>query len=162
MRDDHLVRPSATCRRGFSPCWEGEKPVRGRSRPLLATDESGVSSLEMAILFPTVLLVILSMFQISLYWHTANAAAVAAEQGLDAGQIFPDDETRAVAEARAAAKWILDTTNHRNGVVDPAVNGNLLTVTVTAEAPRIVGVGTWQVRSVAEGRFEAFVPAGQR
>ena len=28
--------------------------------------------------------------------------------------------------------------------------------------PRIVGFGTWRVRSVAEGRMEEFVPANQR
>ncbi len=151
---------------GPSPC-RGPRPVRlRRGRPRRghrpAAAESGMTSLEMAILFPSVLLVILSMFQISLYWHTANAAAVAAEQGLDAGQIFPEDKTRAVDEARAAAQWILETTNHRNAVVNPTINGDLLTVTVTAEAPRIVGIGSWQVRSVAEGRFEAFIPAGER
>ncbi|MGI9596429.1 MAG: TadE/TadG family type IV pilus assembly protein [Acidimicrobiales bacterium] len=139
----------------ISPSWDGE--IIGRAR-----SDSGVTSLEMAILFPTVILVVLSMFQISLYWHTANAASVAAEEGLNAGQLFPDDPGRAAAEARVAGYWILNTTNHRNGVVTPAVNGNLLTVTVTADSPRIVGIGTWQVRSVAEGRFEEFVPANQR
>ncbi len=138
-----------------SPCWDGGLVRR-------AGGDHGITSLEMAILFPVVLLVVLSMFQISLYWHTANAAAVAAEEGLNAGQVHPEDNARAVAEATAAAQWILNTTNHRNGVVVPVVSGDLLTVTVTADAPRIVGVGTWQVRSVAEGRMEEFVPANQR
>lgn len=116
----------------------------------------------MAILFPTILFVVLGMFQISLYWHTANAVAVAAQEGVDAGQVFPDDEARAETEAAQAAQWILDTTNHRNGTVDPDVEGNLLTVVVTAEAPRIAGLGTWRVRSEAQGRMEDFVPADQR
>ncbi len=127
-------------------------------------DDSGVTSLEMAILFPTVLFVILSMFQISLYWHTANAVAVAAEEGLNAGQVFADadEQELARAEAVAAARWILDTVNHRNGSVTPEIRGELMTVTVTAESPRIIGIGTWEVRSVAEGRMEDFVPANER
>ncbi|MGH1489006.1 MAG: TadE/TadG family type IV pilus assembly protein [Acidimicrobiales bacterium] len=123
-----------------------------------------MTSLEMAILFPTVLLVIMSMFQISLYWHTANTVAVAAEEGLNAGQVFSDDgeQDLARAEARAAAQWILDTLNHRNGVITSEINGELMTVTVVAESPRIVGIGTWEVRSVAQGRMEDFVSATDR
>lgn len=142
-------------RRNSLLCWD-------RRRVRRAEEDDGITSLEMAILFPVVLLVILSMFQISLYWHTANAAAVAAEEGVNAGQVFPDDEAIAESQAGAAARWILDTTNHRNGVVTAAVTGDLLTVTVTADAPRIVGIGTWGVRSVAEGRMEEFIPADQR
>jgi Flp pilus assembly protein TadG len=115
----------------------------------------------MSIIFPAVILVILMMFQFSLYWHTANAAGVAAEQGVDAGQVFADDHQRAIDEAEAAADWILANTSRR-GVPTASIDGNLLTVTVTAEAPRIVGIGSWRVRSVAEGRFETFVPADQR
>ena len=135
-------------------------PVETVRRTLL--DEDGVTGIEMAILFPAVMLVVLSMFQISLYWHTANSVGVAAEQGVSAGRIHPDDPERAIAEAEAEAIWILANTNHGDGVPVAVVNGDLLTVTVTANAPRIVGVGTWQVRSVAEGRFEAFIPAGER
>lgn len=116
----------------------------------------------MSILFPVVLLVIMSMFQISLYWHTANATGVAADLGVDAGQLFPDDPAMAISEAEAAAQWMLDNSNHRNGTPTASVNGNLLTVTVEADSPRIIGVGTWRVRSVAEGRFEEFVPADER
>lgn len=116
----------------------------------------------MAILFPAVLLVVLSMFQISLYWHTANSVGVAAEQGVSAGRVYPDDHARAISSAQDEAAWILDNTNHGDGVPVASVSGDLLTVTVTANAPRIVGVGTWQVRSVAQGRFEAFIPAGER
>lgn len=137
-------------------------PECRRPSPLRAEDDRGLTSLEMAILFPTVLLVILTMFQISLYWHTANAAGVAAEEGVDAGQVFPDDPARARTEAQIAARAILDSTNHGTGDVTVAVNGNLFSVTVVADSPRIIGIGRWQVRSVAEGRFEEFVPASGR
>lgn len=140
----------------------GRDSIIGVGSVRRAAEDSGITSLEMAILFPTVLFVILGMFQISLYWHTANAVAVAAQEGVDAGQVFPDDQDRAESEAGQAAQWILNTTNHRNGTVAPDVQGNLLTVVVSAEAPRIIGLGTWTVRSQAQGRLEEFVPADQR
>ncbi len=124
--------------------------------------DDAVTAIEMAILFPAVLLVVLSMFQISLYWHAANSVGVAAEQGVSAGRTHPDDPLRAVAEAEAEADWILSSTNHRNGEAVASIDGDLITVTVTAYAPRIVGVGRWQVRSVAEARFEEFVPVDRR
>ena len=137
--------------------WRARYALCGDSR-----DDRGVVGLEMAILFPAVLIVILSMFQISLYWHTANSVGVAAEQGLNAGRLHPDDPDTAIARAEAEARWILANTNRGDGEPVVTVNGDLLVVTVTANAPRIVGPGTWQVRSVAEGRFEEFVPAGER
>ncbi|MEM7272981.1 MAG: TadE family protein [Actinomycetota bacterium] len=131
-----------------------------------ARREDGLTSLEMAIIFPVVLLVILLMFQISLYWHTANAVGVAAEQGLDAGQVHPEADGMAEAEAEAAARFIL---NRAVALPAPAevtvtrvAGGERLRVTVSARTPRLVGVGSWEVRSVAEGRFETFVPADER
>ncbi len=130
----------------------------GGGGPGVAGD-GGVTSIELAILFPAVLLVILAMFQISLYWHTANAAGVAAEQGVDAGQVNGGDTDA----AESAALFILDSsTSLQNRSAVATITGNLITVTVTADAPRIVGIGTWRVRSVSEGRLEEFVPADQR
>lgn len=125
-------------------------------------NDDGVTSVEMAILFPAVLLLVLTMFQISLYWHTANAAEVAAEEGLNAGQVLPDDWIRAEFEAVTVAESFLAATNRGDGSATAVVSGNTLTVTVVANAPRIVGIGTWRVRSVAQGRLEEFVPLDQR
>jgi len=120
----------------------------------------------MAIIFPAVLIVILLMFQISLYWHTANAAGVAAEQGLNAGQVFPEADGQAETEAADAAFSILNSSVNLQTPPDIEVTrvagGDRLRVSVTARSPRLVGVGAWEVRSVAEGRFEEFVPADER
>ncbi len=116
----------------------------------------------MAIFFPVVLLIVMSMFQISLYWHTANSVATAADVGLDAGQVFPDDPGMAVGEAEAAAQWILDNTNNSNGEPTATIEGDTLVVSVEADSPRVIGIGTWRVRSVAQGRFEEFVPVNER
>lgn len=113
----------------------------------------------MAILYPVILLVVLGMFQVGLYWHTANAAEAAAERGLDVGQVDGGDTGAAVGAANA----MLDaTTRRRNPEVSASIDGELLTVSVAIDAPRLVGVGPWRVRSVAQGRLERFVPADER
>ena len=120
----------------------------------------------MAIIFPVILLVIMLMFQISLYWHTANAVGVAAEQGLNAGQVHPDDLGQAEADARAAASFILNSSVNLQAPAEIDVvettGGTRLQVSVAARTPRLVGIGAWEVRSVAEGRYEEFVPADER
>lgn len=116
----------------------------------------------MAILFPVILVIVMGLFQMSLYWHTSNVVAVAAEQGLDAGQVHADDHNRARSEALAAANSILATSSHSDAVVSPEVVGNRFRVTVSAQSPVLVGIGTWTTESVAEGRFEEFVPVTER
>ena len=113
----------------------------------------------MAILYPVVLLVVLMMFQISLYWHTSNAVGVAAEEGVNAGQVDGGDPDA----ARDAALRILDASTRLDAPeVQAEIHGDLLTVSVAADAPRLVGIGRWRVRSVAEGPLERFVPADER
>jgi Flp pilus assembly protein TadG len=116
----------------------------------------------MAVLYPVILVVVLGMFQISLYWHTANAAAAAADAGVDAGRVYEDDPTLARAEADAAALAILATTVPGGGEVRSVVGADTITVTVAAVAPRVIGWGQWRVESVAEAPIEDFVPADER
>ncbi len=113
----------------------------------------------MAILYPAILVVILGMFQISLYWHSANAAEAAAERGVDVGQIGDGD---AAAAEEAAIRMLDAATRLRNPQVTAVIADDRITVTVTADAPRLVGLGTWRVGSVAQGRLERFVPADER
>lgn len=124
-----------------------------------AREDAGITSLEMVILYPIILLVVLGMFQVALYWHTANAAEAAAERGVDVGQVAGGDPTAAAA----AAEQLLDAaTQLRNPDVSAKIEGEVITVTVAADAPRLVGIGTWRVQSVAQGRLERFVPADER
>lgn len=118
----------------------------------------------MAILYPAILALILGMFQISLYWHAANSAEVAAERGVDVGKVeFEGGEAAAEQAAVDAAQQLLDAATQRN---DPDITaeivGDLITVTVETNAPRLFGPGQWRVRSEAQGRLERFVPADER
>jgi hypothetical protein len=121
-----------------------------------------MTSLELAILFPAILLIVMGLFQMALFWHTANMVAVAAEEGFDAGKIEPDAPVAAAQEA--ASDFVTSTTSSTDVDVAAAVSGDgqRLTVTVTASAPRVVGFGQWRVQRVAEGPIEQFVPADER
>ena len=111
-----------------------------------------------------VLVVILGMFQISLYWHAANTAEVAAERGVDVGKVeFEGGEAEAEAAAVDAARQLLGSATQLNDEdVTAEIVGDVITVTVETNAPRFVGPGQWRVRSVAQGRLERFVPADER
>ena len=130
------------------------RAVRGRVLPLCwdrgstsrrFVGERGITSLELAIIFPAVLLVIMLMFQISLYWHTANAVGVAAERGLNAGQVFPEPDGQAEIEAESAVSFILSSSVNLQIPADIEVTrvagGDRLRVSVSARTPRLVGVG---------------------
>lgn len=128
-------------------------------------DEDGVTSLELAILYPLVLMIILGMFQISLYWHAANTAEAAAERGVAIGRVDHGDEATATNAAEAEALKLLSAaTRLDNEVVRASISttDDLITVTVAVDAPRLIGAGTWRVQSVAQGRLERFVPADER
>lgn len=114
----------------------------------------------MALLYPIILLILLGMFQIALYWHTANAAEIAAERGVDVGQV--DGGNTAAAE-EAAERLLRGTTQARNATFTASITGEAITVTVATDAPRLFGLlGQWRVESVAEGRIERFIPADER
>lgn len=129
-----------------------------------APGDRGVTSLEMAILYPVLLLMILGMFQVSLYWHAANSAEVAAERGVDVGKVeFEGGEAAAEQAAVEAARQLLDASTQRNDpVITAEIAGDIITVSVETNAPRLVGPGQWRVRSEAQGRLERFVPADER
>lgn len=118
----------------------------------------------MAILYPVLLLMILGMFQVSLYWHAANSAEVAAERGVDVGKVeFEGGEAAAEQAAVEAARQLLDASTQRNDpVITAEITGDIITVSVETNAPRLVGPGQWRVRSEAQGRLERFVPADER
>ncbi len=118
----------------------------------------------MAILYPAILLVILGMFQISLYWHTANSAEVAAERGVDVGKVEVEggEEAARRAAEEAAVRMLDAATRLDDPEVTAVIAGDVITVTVSANSPRLIGPGRWRVTSVAEGRLERFVPADER
>lgn len=124
----------------------------------LRHNEAGVTSTEVAIVMPVLLIVILFVFQIALFWHAKQAADTAAEEAVDAAQVA----TASAADGHAGANTIISQAgNLRNVavVVDRNTATGLVTVIVTAQATAIIPFGSWNVQATAQAPIEEFRPA---
>ncbi len=103
-----------------------------RWRAVRHARELGAVSLELAIVFPVVLLLIFTGFQASTYYYGRSLALAAAQEGVREARIQPADISRGVAAAQA--------------FIDQTSNGTLINVQVipggTAEEMEITVVGT--------------------
>ncbi len=123
--------------------------------------ERGSASVEIAILFPVVLLVITAVVQYGLWFHARSLALAAAQEGVTAARVYQADPTagpqRAAAFARDhAADTLTDvtvrTTTPGLGRVGIEVTGRALTI-----VPGLPGLAVTQR---AEGPVERFTTAG--
>src|SRR3546814_2487311 len=80
-------------------------------------EERGMTTIQVAILFPAVLFWLMLIVQYGLWWHAKQVANAAAAEAVDAAQV----ESATAAEGEAAASRYL------------AQSGNLSNVTVTVE-----------------------------
>lgn len=104
--------------------------LKRRRRVLRRAGERGALSLELAIVFPIVLLLIFTGFQASTYFFGRSLALAAAQEGVREARIQPADINRGVAAAQA--------------YIDQTSNGTLIEVQIipggTAEEMRITVV----------------------
>ncbi len=123
--------------------------------------EAGVTSTEVAIVMPVMIIVVMLVFQVGLFWHAKQAADVAAEEGVDAAQVATATE----ADGHAGANTVLSQAGNlrdTNVQVTRDLATGVVTVTVTGNAPSIVPFGSWTVSSQAHGSIERYIPPGQR
>ncbi|MEV4611254.1 TadE/TadG family type IV pilus assembly protein [Kitasatospora sp. NPDC049258] len=120
---------------------------------MLRSPERGAVALSLAILFPTVLFIVLMVVQASLWWYASEAAVAAAREGVEAGRVrgaTPADGDARVREflGRFDNLARLDSVSHdrsddatmvivvevRTQSVLPFIDGR--TITRSARAPR--------------------------
>ena len=132
------------------------RPTRRRGR---RGDERGVSSTELAVLMPVLILLVLMPIQVGLWWHAKQAAEVAAEQAANAAQLA----NGTAADGQAGAAGILD---HAGNLRDVTVNVTRTVDTVIVDVRGQLGFslfpGGWSVAAHAEAPIERFVPENQR
>lgn len=83
-----------------------KRPLWTRCRDSFRTrihDDRGAESVGLAVLFPLVLLLILTLVQGGLWWHAHSVAAQAAQAGVDAGRPVGATQPAAAAAARSFA-----------------------------------------------------------
>lgn len=134
---------------------------RRTNRKRLRRRERGMSSIEVAILFPAAVFLVLMAFQAAIYWHAKNVVSTAADQAVNAGKVV---DGGGVGEAMSAAQNVLDNGGGAlSGVtVNASVSGENFQVLITATVPRLMGIGPEQVTALSEAPLEEFRNATER
>jgi len=120
-----------------------------------AGPEDGLTSTELAVLMPAVLLLIMLPVQYGLWYHAKQVADAAAEQGVEAAALPGTSEDDGEVAAR---DFLARAGNLSNLVVRVSRGTETVVVEVWGDAPRLVPFATWSVASRAESPLERFVP----
>lgn len=139
-----------------------------QSRPTVArpcrralSGDRGSASLEIAILFPVLLLVVTAIVQYGLWFHARSLALAAAQEGVTAARIYTAEPRAGVDRARAfldahGADTLTDvaitSTSPGAGQVGVHVTGRTLSL--------LPGVPGLTVTQSAQGPVERFTTAG--
>ncbi len=134
-------------------------PPPASARPRAA--EAGVTATEVAIVMPAMIIVMLMVFQVALFWHSKQAADIAAEEAVDAAQIASATEADGYDGANAILSQAGNLRDTQVTVTRDEASG-LVTATVTGRAPSIIPFGSWTVSSQAQGSIERYIPADER
>jgi Flp pilus assembly protein TadG len=137
------------------------RPARGqRSRRALrpTAGERGAASVELAVTFPVVLLLVMTLIQAALWFYARSVALGAAQEGAREGRVQP----ASTARAQSAAEGFLDQTaaDLLTGR-DVTVTGSATTVAVTVTGTSISlfpGLSGWSVTQTAVGPVERPIP----
>ena len=115
--------------------------------------DGGGAALTWVLLFPTVLLLLFGGIQIAITSYARNLALATAQAGVRAATSAPGDVSRAVPAAQTFAASKADGTLDNPGI-DVSVEGNTVTVTVTAQARSLVPGMDTTVSQSASGPME--------
>lgn len=124
-------------------------------------DERGSFTLELAVLFPVVLLLIFLVIQGALYYHARNVALAAAQEGVRVARAENGTQTAGGNAARAFVEQAGGTGIITNLKVDPTRTATKATITVSGRAmSAIPGMPGFTITQTAEGPVERFTSAG--
>jgi len=143
--------PLAALRRAHQPA------QHARASRRVGTGEEGSASLELSIVFPAVLLLVLTVIQAGLYLHARNLALSAARVGLDDARLQGSSPGAGVAHAHS----YLAEQNHSgllSGITVSSVGSTATSVhmRVTAHVTSIVPGLPLTVDQDADGPVEQF------
>lgn len=120
--------------------------------------ERGAASVELAVTFPVVLLLVMTLIQAALWFHARSVALGAAQEGAREGRVQP----ASTARAEAAAEGFLDQTATdllTGWDVTVAGSPSSIEVTVTGDSISLFpGLSGWSVAQSAVGPVERPTP----
>ncbi|WP_299956511.1 TadE/TadG family type IV pilus assembly protein [uncultured Modestobacter sp.] len=122
------------------------------------SSERGAASVELAVTFPVVLLLVMTLIQASLWFYARSVALGAAQEGAREGRVQP----ASTARAQSAAEGFLDQTAQdlltgRNVTVSGSPSSIEVTVTGTSLS-LFPGLSGWSVTQTAVGPVERPTP----
>lgn len=121
--------------------------------------ERGMTTIQVAILFPVVLLWLMLIVQYGLWWHAKQVANAAAAEAVDAAQV--SDGTAADGEA-AASSYLDQSGNLENVTVAVDRQPTVVIAEVHGDAPQLVPGFAWSVTARSEAPVERFIPEPER
>ncbi|MFC7308956.1 TadE family protein [Streptomyces monticola] len=128
---------------------------------LRAADDRGSSPIQMAIIFPIVLLLFVAIVQSILWAYSRNVAYTAAREGLAAGRAYqasPADGADRTSETLTRLGGNLVTSS---SVSTAGSTGERIVIRVEGSAMSLVpGVANWQLSATVSGPRERWTTAG--
>ena len=133
-------------------------PIRGGAVGRRLSGERGAASLELAIAFPVVLLLVMTLIQAALWFYSRSIALGAAQEGAREGRVQPASTGR----AQAAAEDFLDQAGEgllTGSAVSVAATPGSIQVTVTGTSISLFpGLPGWSITQTAHGPVERPTP----
>lgn len=127
----------------------------------VADDEGGSAAVELVVVFPVTLLIVLAVIQFGVWYHAADIARAAAQQGVRTASAYASTADDGQARAR---RVLADNGRSliRHPVVTPYRDGDLARVTVTGSALPVVPLIHLAIHESATAPVEAFRPPDTR
>ena len=120
--------------------------------------DRGAASVELAVTFPVVLLLVMTLIQTALWFYARSIALGAAQEGAREGRVQP----ASTARAESAAAGFLDQTAQdllSDRTVTVAGSPSSIEVTVTGTSISLIpGLSGWSVTQTAVGPVERPTP----
>jgi Flp pilus assembly protein TadG len=121
--------------------------------------EHGVSSTQVAILMPVLILWVMLAVQYALWFHAKQVAGAAAAEAVDAAQTPAGS---AADGRRAAASFLEQSGNIESAAIAVDRSVDRVDVEISGAAPQLVPGFAWTVTASASSPVERFVPATER
>lgn len=121
--------------------------------------EAGMTTTQVAILMPALLIWIMLIVQYGLWYHAKQVADAAAAEAVDAAQT--PTGTAALGE-EAARGFLRSSGNLGVPVVSVERDVDVVVAVVRGDAPQLVPGLSWSVTGRAEAAVERFIPESER
>ena len=140
-----------------APRRSGTPTEPGGKRPRTLAPDRGGSPVELAIIFPALLLLIFGAVQAATYFAARTVALTAAQTAVTVERMYDAEvgDGRAAAEdfLAGAGDWLTEVE-----VSDPVYTADGVSYTVSGEALSLIPGTTWRVSQSAHGTLERFTP----